>query len=120
MGLHNAQLIAALELIERHTGEPFLPRTEVAHRIGISTRQLDRLFATHLKRSYRTHYRQVRLERSRELLLQSSATIMEVAVACGFSSASHFTRVYRENYGMTPSADRKKGKAASRLLRLKA
>ena len=67
MGLHNAQLIAALELIERHTGEPFLPRTEVAHRIGISTRQLDRLFATHLKRSYRTHYRQVRLERSREL-----------------------------------------------------
>ena len=119
-GVHNAQLIAALELIERHTGEPFLPRTEVAHRIGISTRQLDRLFATHLKRSYRTHYRQVRLERSRELLLQSSATIMEVAVACGFSSASHFTRVYRENYGMTPSADRKKGKAASRLLRLKA
>ena len=108
--VHNKPLISALELIERHTGDPPLERSEVARRVGISTRQLDRLFATHLKRSYQTHYRQVRLERSRELLLRSSASIIQIAVACGFSSASHFTRVYRENYGLTPSADRQKRK----------
>ncbi len=105
-GVHDAQLIAALELMERHPGEP-LRRNETARRIGISTRQLDRLFATKLKRSYQGHYRQIRLERSRELLRQSAASITDVAVACGFSSASHFTRVYRESYGTTPSADRK-------------
>ena len=104
-GVHNAMLIAALELIERHPGKP-LRRIEVARRIGISTRQLDRLFAAKLKRSYQDHYRRIRLERSRELLHQSPATITEVAVACGFSSASHFARVYRESYGTTPSADR--------------
>src|SRR5262249_46231976 len=106
-GVHNKQLISALELIERHICEPTLARKEVARRTGISTRQLDRLFATHLKRSYQTHYRQIRLERSRELLLRSSASIIQIAVACGFSSASHFTRVYREKYGSTPSTDRK-------------
>jgi transcriptional regulator GlxA family with amidase domain len=104
-GVHNAQLIAALELIERHPGKP-LRRNEVARRIGISTRQLDRLFAAKLKRSYQDHYRRIRLERSRELLHQSPATITEIAIACGFSSASHFARVYRENYGTTPSAER--------------
>ena len=106
-GVHNKQLISALELIERHIGEPTLARKEVARRIGVSTRQLDRLFATHLKRSYQAHYRQIRLERSRELLLRSTASIIQIAVACGFSSASHFTRVYREKYGSTPSTDRK-------------
>lgn len=104
-GVHNAMLLAALELIERHPGKP-LRRNEVARRIGISTRQLDRLFAVKLKCSYQDHYRRIRLERSRELLHQSPATITEVAVACGFSSASHFARVYRESYGTTPSADR--------------
>ena len=57
------------------------------------------------KRSYLSHYRHLRLERSRELLRQSSATITDIAVACGFSSASHFTRAYRETYDTTPSSD---------------
>jgi transcriptional regulator GlxA family with amidase domain len=104
-GVHNSHLIAALELMERHPGKP-LRRDEVARRIGISTRQLDRLFATKLRRSYQEHYRQIRLERSRALLHQSPATITNIAVACGFANASHFARVYRKNYGTTPSAVR--------------
>lgn len=112
-GVRDAQLLAALALMERYPGEP-LRRSEVARRIGISTRQLDRLFATKLKRSFQHQYRHIRLERCRELLLQSPARITEIAVACGFSSASHFTRVYRESYGTTPSADRRasRGRAA--------
>jgi transcriptional regulator GlxA family with amidase domain len=108
-GVYNTSLIAAIELMERHAGRP-LRRNEVAQRIGISTRQLDRLFATKLKRSFQNHYRDIRLERSRDLLHQSSARITEIAVACGFSSASHFTRVYRESYGATPSMDRNASK----------
>lgn len=104
-GVHDARLIAALEIMERNPGEP-LRRSETARRVGISIRQLDRLFAAKLKRSHQAHYRQIRLERSRELLHRSTATITEIAVACGFSSASHFVRVYRANYGITPSADR--------------
>jgi transcriptional regulator GlxA family with amidase domain len=103
--VHHPGLVAALELMERHQGEP-LHRSETARRIGLSTRQLDRLFAKKLKRSYQNHYRRIRLERARELLRHSVASVTDIAVACGFSSASHFTRAYRENYGLIPSADR--------------
>jgi transcriptional regulator GlxA family with amidase domain len=104
-GVHNTALIAALELMERYSGKP-LRRNEVARRVGISTRQLDRLFAGKLKCSFQNHYRAIRLERSRELLHQSAATVTEIAVACGFASASHFTRVYKNCYGTTPSRSR--------------
>jgi len=112
-GVNDAQLIAALELMERHPGEP-LRRGDIARRIGISTRQLDRLFATKLRLSCLGHYRRIRLERSRELLRHSTATITEIALACGFSSASHFTRTYREAYRTTPSADRAQGERRQR------
>jgi transcriptional regulator GlxA family with amidase domain len=104
-GVHNAPLVAALELMEKHPGMP-LRRIEVAQRVGVSTRQLDRLFSNKLKRSFHDHYRAIRLQRSRELVHQTSATIAEIAVACGFSSASHFSRAYRANYGKPPSEDR--------------
>ena len=107
--VHDKRLIAALELMERHPGAP-LRRNDIARRVGLSTRQLDRLFADKLRCSYQNHYLRIRLERSRELLRQSPATITEIAVACGFSNASHFTRAYRANYGTTPSADRKNSK----------
>jgi transcriptional regulator GlxA family with amidase domain len=112
--VHDKRLVAALELMERHPGAP-LRRNDTARRVGLSTRQLDRLFADKLHCSYQNHYLRIRLERSRELLRQSPATITEIAVACGFSNASHFTRAYRANYGTTPSADRKSSKGDARI-----
>jgi len=112
-GVHDPHLVAALELMERHPGEP-LRRSETARRIGLSTRQLDRLFSAKLKRSYQNHYRRVRVERARELLRHSVASVTDIAVACGFSSASHFTRAYRESYGVVPSADRAGAKGSRR------
>jgi transcriptional regulator GlxA family with amidase domain len=48
----------------------------------------------------------MRLERARELLLQTGKPILDVAVACGFASASHFSRCYRAVYGHKPSDER--------------
>lgn len=105
-GVHDERLTAALELMESHPGEP-LKRTETARRIGLSTRQLDRLFSERLGMSYAGHYRRIRLERARDLLRQSAVPITEIALGCGFSSASHFSRAYREMFGMTPASERK-------------
>ncbi|MNT66549.1 Exoenzyme S synthesis regulatory protein ExsA [compost metagenome] len=57
-------------------------------------------------RSPKRYYLQMRLERAHLLLVNSSLPIFEVAVACGFSSASHFSRTYRETYGCTPQRTR--------------
>jgi transcriptional regulator GlxA family with amidase domain len=105
-GVHDARLVAALELMDSHPGEP-LNRKETARRVGVSTRQLDRLFAEKLHRSYAGHYRALRLERARDLLRQSAVPITEIALGCGFSSASHFGRAYREAFGLTPAAERR-------------
>ncbi len=105
-GIHDARLAAALELMESHPGEP-LKRSETARRVGLSVRQLDRLFSEKLHRSYADHYRRARLERARDLLRQSSVPITEIALACGFSSASHFGRAYKEEFSVTPAAERK-------------
>jgi len=110
-GVHDPRLTAALELMENHPGEP-LRRSETARRIGISTRQLDRLFAVKLRRSYADHYRRIRLERARDLLRQSAIAITEIALGCGFSSASHFGRAYRSEFGTTPAAERRRDTAA--------
>ncbi|MFN4143244.1 GlxA family transcriptional regulator [Aestuariivirga sp.] len=105
-GVHDDRLAGALELMESHPGEP-LKRSETARRIGLSTRQLDRLFAEKLGLSYAEHYRRIRLERARDLLRQSAVPITEIALGCGFSSASHFSRAYKNTFGVTPASERK-------------
>jgi transcriptional regulator GlxA family with amidase domain len=109
-GIHDLRLTAALELMDSYPGEP-LRRGETARRVGISTRQLDRLFAEKLGMSYADHYRNIRLERARDLLRQSAVSITEIALGCGFSSASHFGRTYRAAFGVTPASERKAGAA---------
>lgn len=105
-GVHDDRLVAALELMESHPGEP-LSRADTARRVGLSTRQLDRLFAEKLGASYAGHYRRIRLERARDLLRQSAVPITEIALGCGFSSASHFSRAYRAAFGVTPASERR-------------
>ena len=104
-GVHQPKLVAALELMEHNLGQP-QSRGDVAARIGLSTRQLDRLFASELGSSFATHYRTIRLERARDLIRQTTLSITEIALACGFSSPGHFSKCYRERYGLTPRAER--------------
>jgi transcriptional regulator GlxA family with amidase domain len=104
-GIHRQDIIYALELMESNIATP-LDRAAIASRIGLSTRQIDRLFASLLGSSFADHYRTIRLERARNLLLQSTLPITEVALACGFANASHFSRAYSAMFGTPPRRDR--------------
>ena len=68
--------------------------------------QLERLFSAHLAETPSRFYAQVRLERARELLRETDMGILAVGVACGFASASHFSRAYRNHFGVSPKEDR--------------
>jgi transcriptional regulator GlxA family with amidase domain len=105
-GVSNPNLLKALSEIERRIEEP-LSNVELAAAAGVSVRQLERLFAQHLKTTIGAHGQQVRLARARTLLRQTSMPILEVAVMCGFASASHFSRVYRHAYGHPPKEERR-------------
>ena len=105
LGVHHPKLIHAVEIMEGNIEEP-LSQEELADRIDLSRRQLERLFRRHLGRTPAQFYLETRLERARHLLFQTDMPIMSVACATGFVSASHFTTCYRQMFGKTPRAER--------------
>ncbi len=108
LGVDNRKLIDSIHLMETHLEEP-LSQEELAAAVGISRRQLERLFRRHVGRPPNRYYMQLRLDRARKLLLQTDMAIVGVAMACGFVSASHFAKCYRQFYGMTPRQARISG-----------
>lgn len=80
-----------------------LPMDALSHRASLSTRQVERLFARHLSTSPAKYYRSLQLERARILIEDTNLTVSEIAVASGFSSQSRFARVFRQEYGVTPT-----------------
>ncbi len=105
LGLQNTRLLAIIELMEANIAEP-LSLIEIARFARLSRRQIERLFRRNLGRSPARYYLEVRLDRAQSLLVQSDAPIVEIAVACGFVSASHFSKCYRELYGRSPQQER--------------
>jgi transcriptional regulator GlxA family with amidase domain len=96
-------------IMEMHL-EQTLPITEICEKASISHRQLDRLFRHHVGKSPRLYYRDIRLDRARGLVTQTDMLMSEIAVASGFSSQVHFSRAYRERFGLPPRSDRVEGR----------
>ncbi|MCW5716070.1 MAG: GlxA family transcriptional regulator [Bauldia sp.] len=105
-GAHSAPLLRALEAMERRLETP-LPRAALARIAGLSVRQLERLFAGQLGATIGDMYRRLRLDRARILVRESTLGITEIATACGFQSASNFSRRYRERFGASPLGERR-------------
>jgi transcriptional regulator GlxA family with amidase domain len=95
----------AIELMEAHIEEP-LHLTEVANAVGLSQRQLERLFLNNLERTPKKFYIELRLQKARNLLMQTELKIIDIAVICGFVSAGHFSKVYKQHYKKSPSFER--------------
>jgi len=104
-GLHNRKTIQVVRLMRQHIEDP-LPVDDLARLIAVTRRQLERLFRAHLRDTPARFYAQLRLERARELLRETDMGVLAVAVACGFTSASHFSRAYQGRFGCSPKQDR--------------
>jgi transcriptional regulator GlxA family with amidase domain len=104
-GVTHPGLLAVLDAMAASLEEP-LPRAALARLGGVSLRQLERLFRSHLARTVGEHYRDLRLDRARLLLRQGPLSVLETAMACGFISAAHFSRAYRARFGIPPRAER--------------
>jgi transcriptional regulator GlxA family with amidase domain len=97
----------AMQVMRRHAQQPVELRV-IALRAGIHLRHLERLFRRHLETSPREFYLRLRLQRARELMQCSTATLSAIARDVGFDSLSHFSKCYTEAYGTRPSEDRKR------------
>jgi transcriptional regulator GlxA family with amidase domain len=95
-------VLAAISAMEERIADP-LPRATLADYAGVSLRQLERLFNHELGHTIGKQYRSIRLEAAKRLLRETTLSRIEISVACGFADVSHFSRVFRETYGVSPS-----------------
>ncbi len=96
------KLLTILQLMEKNIEEP-LSLEEIARRARLSRRQIERLFEQHLSTTPWQHYLGLRLVKARQLIELTSMPILDVAVACGFVSSSHFSKSFREHFKVLPS-----------------
>ena len=99
----------AIAAMERHLETP-LAIPDVSEEVGISQRQLDRLFKRFVGKSPSVYYRDIRLDRARGLVTQTDLPLASVAAACGFAGQAQFCRAYRELFGLSPRTDRVEGR----------
>ena len=94
----------AIKMMQSNIEEP-LKTTELAKILGQTTRSLERQFLRHLGRSPGRFYRELRLIRAQNFLVNTDMSILEIAAACGFGS--NFGKIYKAYYGKTPRETRK-------------
>jgi transcriptional regulator GlxA family with amidase domain len=106
-GLLQPKLSEAVTLMEANLEEP-LSTDEIAALVGVSRRQLERLFKQHLDNLPSRYYLELRLKRARQLLLDSHHSIVQIGLMCGFSSGSHFSTAFGVLFGITPREERQR------------
>lgn len=104
-GMRNAHLARAIQIMRDHLDMP-VPAAAIAQQLGISVRQLERLFGKYLNSSPKRYYMEMRLTKARNLLLQTELTATEIALASGFESPGSFARAYRSIFGINPIMQR--------------
>jgi len=101
-GVAGRRLLPIVKLMEQHLEEP-LALQEISRRVSLSRRQVERLFVRHLSTTPAQHYFALRLARGRQLIELTDLPIMDIAIACGFVTSSHFSKAFRDRFGQAPS-----------------
>jgi AraC family transcriptional regulator len=105
-GLSDRALLTLADYIQVHLDQP-IKLSDLAELAGISQFHFGRLFKQSMGRSPHQYVLQQRVERAKQLLKNSSSSIAEIALQCGFNSQSHFGVAFRSEVGVTPSCYRK-------------
>ena len=106
IGTRNPHLLEAIRVMENTLEEP-LSMAELCTRLGVSRRQIERLFKRYLGQSPMAYYSGLRLTRAYGFLNETDMTVTEIAAATGFRSSSHLARAFRNKYGNNPNSYRK-------------
>jgi transcriptional regulator GlxA family with amidase domain len=106
-GALQPKLSEAVTLMEANIEEP-LSTDDIAGLVGLSRRQLERLFKQYLGSLPSRYYLELRLQRARQLLLDTNYSIVQVGLMCGFSSGSHFSTAFGALFGNTPREERQR------------
>lgn len=97
----NDRLRDAISYIQENYKEK-ITLNDIAENIHISTRGCDRMFMKYLKLSPIMYLHSVRLQKATSMLSDMNKSISEIAIENGYSSSSHFGKIFKEKHNMTP------------------
>ena len=106
LAVRNRAVLGVIAMMEAHLDAP-LASPVLAARAGLSVRQIERLFDTHLGMAPQDYYRRLRVERARALIETTDLRVLDIALATGFDSASALARTFRRTFGASPASLRK-------------
>ncbi len=95
--IRRAQQYVSLHIRER------LSVPQVAARVDVSPSYLTALFHKHLQISPGEYIRRMKLQESKQMIRENSMNFTEIAAALQYSTVHHFSRQFKEKFGMTPS-----------------
>lgn len=101
-GVGDVGVLKALQAMENHMDDP-LTLTQIAEIVGVSVRQVNRLFRQHLGTSTLDLYSRLRLDKAKGLLRGSLLSVADVAQATGFANSAHFSRQFSRSFGVSPT-----------------
>jgi transcriptional regulator GlxA family with amidase domain len=101
LGSRNPHLLKAVHFLEAHLDEPFSV-DECAVHVGVSRRQIERLFRDKLGVTPIQYLSSLRLQHGRALLAETDMSVLDVAIACGYGSSAHFSKNFRARFGISP------------------
>ncbi len=105
-GIRDELVLSAVAIMEDEV-EDRVSMAALARRLGVSDDKLERAFRQELRTVPSAYYRALRLRRATDLLMHSTLRIAEIALSCGFESASSFSRAFKDRFGHTPSEARR-------------
>lgn len=101
IGNRNEKLVRIISFFEENLEES-VNLDALTLQLGVSRRQLERLFRTHLDTTPKRYLQDMRLHRARILLAETDMSVIDVATACGYESAGNFSKRFRESFGISP------------------
>lgn len=106
LGTSQPKLSEVVLLMEANL-EDKLSVDDLSKLIGLSRRQIERLFRKYLHCTPSQYYQNLCLRNGRRLVLQTDTPIIEISILCGFGTAAHFSKCYRDKFNISPRSDRR-------------
>jgi transcriptional regulator GlxA family with amidase domain len=101
IGIRNPILVSVIRAFEENI-ETGVEMLDVARQLGVSRRQIERLFQRYVRMSPKQYLNGLRLERARGLLSETDMAVSEVAYTCGFNNTNTFSKAFRQKFGVSP------------------
>ena len=101
-----------LDVFENHVEDSDFTTESFAHEIGMSRSNLHRKLQALTDQPTHKFLRTLRLKRAAQLLKKSAGSVTEIAYAVGFNNPSHFTKIFRQQFGQSPSAFARKNQSS--------